>query len=105
VTITATSESDPSATSTTTVELTRADLTVSAGSLKALLDSYAKQGVLSNGEINRLSAQLKGAEHPKQAEKALKRFASMAAEMSSEGKRALASAALTSAARTLAASA
>jgi hypothetical protein len=105
VTITATSESDPSATSTTTVELTQAGLIVSADSLKALLDSYAKQGVLSGGEVNRLSAQLKQATHPKQAEKALQRFASMAAEMSSEGKRALASAALTSAARTLAASA
>jgi M6 family metalloprotease-like protein len=105
VTITATSESDPSATSTTTVKLTTAGLAVSAHSLRALLDGYAKQGVLSAGEVSRLSAQLRQAERPKRAEQALKRFASLAAKMSSEGRRALASAALTSAARTLAASA
>ncbi|MFJ6071933.1 M6 family metalloprotease domain-containing protein [Streptomyces sp. NPDC093065] len=105
VTITATSESDPSATSTTTVRLSTAALAVSTRSLRALLDGYAEQGVLSGGEVARLSAQLRQAERHQHTEKALKRFALLAGKMSTEGRRALASAALVSAARTLAASA
>ncbi|MGW0606103.1 M6 family metalloprotease domain-containing protein [Streptomyces sp. NPDC002640] len=105
VTVTATSESDPSVTSTTTVQVTTAGLAVTRSSLGALLDGYATQGVLTTGETRRLEAQLRQAERPKQAAKALERFADLAEHMTSEGRRALASAALASAARTLAASA
>ncbi|MFC7879007.1 M6 family metalloprotease domain-containing protein [Isoptericola sp. NPDC057391] len=103
VTITATSESDPDVVTTTTVTLTRHDLRVTPGSTARLVGDYAVQGVLTRGESARLLTQvgLAATLPPRAADKALDRFQRFAADVASEGRRNLASAALVSAAQDL----
>lgn len=100
VTITATSESDPDVVTTTSVTLTRHDLRVTPASTARLVGDYAAEGVLTRGESARLAAQigLVATLPPHAADKALDRFQRFAADVASEGRRNLASAALVSAA-------
>lgn len=103
VTITATSESDPDVVTTTSVTLTRHDLRVTPASTARLVGDYAAEGVLTRGESARLAAQigLVATLPPHAADKALDRFQRFAADVASEGRRNLASAALVSAAADL----
>lgn len=103
VTLTATSESDPDVVTTTEVTLTQRDLRTSTTSAARLVKDYADQGVLTRSERARMLSQLAlAAVLPgRAADRVLERFERTAADVASEGRRNLASAALVSVAQDL----
>ncbi|PZF81212.1 peptidase M6 [Jiangella anatolica] len=98
VTITATSESDPTATVTVEVELKSGSLDVAYDNAQELLADYRAGGFLTQGEHQRLRAQLDIAEaaHGRAAERAIDRFTTMSEDVAGTGARTLVSAALVS---------
>lgn len=98
VTIMATSETDPDATVTVEVELKSASVDVAYDNAQELLADYRADGFLTQGEHQRLRAQLDIAEaaNGRSAERAIDRFASMSEDVDGTGARALVSAALVS---------
>ena len=98
VTITATSETDPDATVTVEVELKSASVDVAYDNAQELLADYRADGFLTQGEHQRLRAQLDIAEaaNGRSAERAIDRFTSMSEDVAGTGARTLVSAALVS---------
>ncbi|TDC48245.1 peptidase M6 [Jiangella ureilytica] len=98
VTITATSETDPTATVTVEVELKSASVDVAYDNAQELLADYRADGFVTQGEHQRLRAQLDIAERAsgRAAERAVERFATMSEDLDGTGARTLVSAALVS---------
>ncbi|WP_162605710.1 M6 family metalloprotease domain-containing protein [Jiangella aurantiaca] len=98
VTITATSETDPGATFTVEVELKSGTLDVAFDNAQDLLADYRSGGFLTQGEYQRLRAQLGIAEaaNGRAAERAVDRFMTMSEDVAGTGARNLVSAALVS---------
>ncbi|WP_369369687.1 M6 family metalloprotease domain-containing protein [Promicromonospora sp. Populi] len=98
LTLTVTSESDPSVTKTVRVPLRATPPSVR--SLSGLVDDYQDRGVLTRSETRRLEALLRTASHGSgpAADAALARFAQEAAGLADVGQRNLAAAALSAAA-------
>ncbi|SDS21794.1 M6 family metalloprotease domain-containing protein [Jiangella sp. DSM 45060] len=98
LTVTATSETDPDATVTVEVELKSASVDVAYDNARGLLADYRAGGFLTQGEHQRLKAQLDIADRAsgRGAERALERFATMSEDVAGTGARTLVSAALVS---------
>lgn len=103
LTVTATSETDPDATVTVEVELTSASVEVAYDTARDLLADYRADGFLTQGEHQRLKAQLDIADRAggRGAERAIERFADLSEEVAGTGARTLVSAALVSLAEEL----
>ncbi len=103
LTVTATSETDPDATVTVEVELKSASVDVAYDNAQDLLAGYRADGFVTQGEHQRLRAQLDIAERStgRAAERAIERFTGHAEDLAGTGARTLVSAALVSLAEEL----
>lgn len=98
LTVTATSESDPDATVTIEVELTDDSVAAGYDNAQELLVDLRARGFVTQGEHQRLRAQLDIAERAsgRAAERAIERFTTMSEDVAGTGARTLVSAALVS---------
>ncbi|WP_053208295.1 immune inhibitor A domain-containing protein [Jiangella muralis] len=98
LTVTATSETDPDATVTVEVEVKSATVEVAYDNARGLLADYRADGFLTQGEHQRLKAQLDIADRAsgRGAERAIERFTTMSEDVAGTGARTLVSAALVS---------